>query len=334
MLWTPDRIYSDLPFEVESELEDAILKVSAALFGEQRVYLDAKRKIGAKGRTRNIPDGYLLDLSSGRDPKLYIVENELAKHDPLRHIAVQILEFSLSFEGAPHLVKDIVKEAVRARPDALAKCQAYAGEHGYENVDYLLERMVFGPNRFNALVIIDEIDEDLETVLISRFKFPVEILTLQRYAGPNGEQVFRFEPFLADVVPEVSMSTPGTSTGSALDPSEIDTIVVPAHEDGFVETFLGENRWYKIRIHSSMIPKIKHIAAYRVAPESAITHIAPVSSIEQWPDTNKYVVNFAEPARKIGPIRLVPDGRVKASQGPRYTSLVRLEKAENLDEAF
>lgn len=334
MLWTTDNIYSDLPFEVESELEDAILKVSAALFGERRVYLDAKRKIGANGRTRNIPDGYLLDLSSGRDPKLYIVENELAKHDPLRHIAVQILEFSLSFEGAPHLVKDIVKEALRSQPDALAKCQAYAAEHGYENVDYLLERMVFGPNRFNALVIIDEIDEDLETVLISRFKFPVEILTLQRYADSHGEHIFRFEPFLADVVPEASTPTPATSTSSTIDPSDIDTIVVPAHEDGFVETFMGENRWYKIRIHSSMIPKIKHIAAYRVAPESAITHIAPVSSIEQWSDSNKYVVNFADPARKISPIRLVPEGKVKAPQGPRYTSLARLEKAGDLDEAF
>jgi hypothetical protein len=139
---------------------------------------------------------------------------------------------------------------------------------------------------------------------------------------------------LADVVPEISIPTPATSSGSALDPSEIDTIVVPAHEDGFGETFLAENRWYKIRIHSSMIPKIKHIAAYRVAPESAITHIAPVTSIEQWPDSNKYVVNFAEPARKIGPIRLVPDGRVKAPQGPRYTSLARLDIAKNLDEAF
>jgi hypothetical protein len=334
MLWTTDKTFDEFPFEEESELEDAILKVSSALFGERRIYLDAKRKIGAKGRTRNIPDGYLLDLSSGRDPKLYIVENELAKNEPLRHIAVQILQFSLSFEGAPHLVKDIVKEALRSRPEALAKCQKYAEDHGYENVDYLLEKMVLGSNRFNALVIIDELDEDLETVLISRFKFPVEILTLQRYAGRNGEQVFRFEPFLAEVIPETSMPTAAASSGSALDPSDIDTIVVPAQDDGFFETFLGENRWYKIRIHSSMIPKIKHIAAYRVAPESAITHVAPVSSIEQWQETNKYVLNFAEPARKIGPIKLIPDSMVRAPQAPRYTSLLRLEKAKNLDEAF
>lgn len=334
MLWAPDKIFRDLPFEQEKDLEDAILQVAPSLFGEHRIYLDVKRRIGTQGRTRNIPDGYLLDLSSARDPKLYVVENELAKHDPLRHIAVQILEFSLSFESSPHTVKEIVKQAVRAQTDTFARCQAFANQHGFENVDYLLERCIFGPNRFNALVIIDEVDEELETVLISRFKFPVEILTLERYEGPNGEHVFRFDPFLADVSPDLSVAKSAEVNGSNVDPADIDTIVVPAHEEGFAETFLRENRWYKIRIHGSMIPKIKFIAVYRVAPESAITHLAPVSSIEQWPETNKYVVNFAKPAQKIGPIVLVPDGKVRAPQGPRYTSRVRLEKARNLDEAF
>jgi hypothetical protein len=45
-----------------------------------------------------------------------------------------------------------------------------------------------------------------------------------------------------------------------IDPSEIDTIVVPAREEGFPEVFLGENRWYAVRIHPSMIPKIHNLA--------------------------------------------------------------------------
>ncbi|MFW5488744.1 MAG: hypothetical protein ACNI3A_10050 [Desulfovibrio sp.] len=76
-------------FETEAELEKSILKVEADLFGPRRIYLDCK-KIGAKGRVRNIPDGYLIVLSSIRVPVLYVVENELANHDPLRHIAVQV----------------------------------------------------------------------------------------------------------------------------------------------------------------------------------------------------------------------------------------------------
>jgi hypothetical protein len=83
-----------------------------------------------------------------------------------------------------------------------------------------------------------------------------------------------------------------------------------------------------------MIPKIKWIAAYRVAPISAITHIAPVKSIEQFEDTNKYIFYFSEPAKEIGPIQLVSNGSVKAPQAPRYTSLERLQNAETLDGAF
>jgi hypothetical protein len=85
-----------------------------------------------------------------------------------------------------------------------------------------------------------------------------------------------------------------------------------------------------------MIPKIKYIAAYRVAPESAITHVAAVKSIERWKDTAKYVLNFSEPAKAVGPIKLLPKptGKVKAPQAPRYTSFERLMKAKNLDEAF
>jgi len=123
MLWTAERAFHELPFEQETDLEAVILQVAPTLFGDHRIYIDVKRRIGIQGRTRNIPDGYLLDLSSSRDPKLYVVENELAKHDPLRHIAVQILEFSLSFESSPHAVKEIVKQAVRARADVLARCQ-------------------------------------------------------------------------------------------------------------------------------------------------------------------------------------------------------------------
>ena len=141
-------------------------------------------------------------------------------------------------------------------------------------------------------------------------------------------KAFVFSISMATGKEDISDKTKG------IDPSEIDTIVIPARKDGFQEVFIGENCWHAIRIHSSMIPKIKNIAAYQVAPESAITHFAPVRSIEQWKDSNKYILYFTEPASKIGPIRLVPKGKVKALQNARYTSVERLQNAANLDEAF
>lgn len=48
MLWTSDKIFRDFPFELEKDLEDAILQVAPILFGEHRIYLDVKRRIGTQ----------------------------------------------------------------------------------------------------------------------------------------------------------------------------------------------------------------------------------------------------------------------------------------------
>jgi len=337
MIWTATDQYLNDPFETEAQLESAIREVSSTLFGSERIYLDVKKLIGAKGKTKNIPDGYLIDLTSKREPRLFVVENELASHDPLNHVAVQILEFSLSFETSPFKLKAILKGALKANKAGLRMCESYAAANGFDNVDYLLERLIQKDNAFTALVIIDELDDELETLLLSRFKFPVEILTLRRFKTMQGQTAYEFDPFLADLTGSANEREAHAAAGaSEVDPAEIDTIVVPAKQEGFQETFIGENRWYQIRIHSSMVPRIKYIAAYRTAPISAITHVAAVKEIQRWKDGNKYVLNFIEAAKEISPIKLLPKpkGTVRAPQAPRYTSYARLMKAANLNEVF
>lgn len=323
MLWNKENKYNELPFNKESELEDAVNEVKEALFGSKRIYLDDKKKIGTKGGTNNLPDGYLIDLTNHQDPKIFVVENDLASHQHLKHIAVQILEFSLSFETSKVKVKNIIKEMLQKRDLEWEKCEKFAKENGFENVDYLLESIIHKNDSFNALLIIDELGEELETVLISRFKFPVEVTTLKRFKSQNGEILYEFEPFLNEVMEDTEK----------IDISEIDTIVIPAREDGFKEVFLDQNCWYAIRLNASMIPKIKYIAAYQVAPISAITYIAKVKSIDQWKDTNKYIVNFSEPAEKIKEVPL-GTSKGKAPQSPRYSSRERILKAKTLDSVF
>jgi hypothetical protein len=328
MLWTASGPFRKQPFGKEADLEEAIKEVSAELFGPNRIYLDVKKKIGTKDK-KNIPDGYLIDLSSTKEPVLRVVENELARHDPLRHVAVQIIEFSLAFEDAPYRVKNVVKNALLADAMAMRMCESYAKTNNFENVDVLLDRMIH-EGEFAALVIIDDLQDKLDSVLSKKFKFGVEVLTLSRYVNPSGEYIYAFEPFLSDVVQVDAKG--GADKG--VDVSDLDTVVVPAQNEGFEQVFLGENRWYKVRIHGSMKPKLKYVAVYRVAPTSAITHVAPISSIEPWQDTGKKVINFAKPAEEIGPIKLVRKGKVKAPQGLRYTSYDRLMNAKTLDDAF
>ena len=218
MLWNKENKYLEVPYEKESELEDAVNKVKEALFGTTRIYLDDKKKIGKKGGTNNLPDGYLIDLTNNQDPKIFVVENDLASHQHLKHIAVQILEFSLSFETSKVKVKNIIKEMLHKRESEWSKCEAFAKKNGYENVDYLLESIIHKKDSFNALLIIDELGDELETVLISRFKFPVEVTTLKRFKNQIGEVLYDFQPFLNELTEDTEKA----------DISKIDTIVVPA----------------------------------------------------------------------------------------------------------
>jgi hypothetical protein len=122
--------------------------------------------------------------------------------------------------------------------------------------------------------------------------------------------------------------------GLSEDKSLFDTIVVPAQEEGFKEVFLKENRWYEIRISKSMIPHIKYIAAYQVAPISAITHWAEVKDIKLWPNSDKYVVNFTSQAKEIKHIKFVPKSKIKPPQAPRYAVLSKILNAKTLGDVF
>ena len=89
----------------------------------------------------------------------------------------------------------------------------------------------------------------------------------------DSQRVHRFDPFLADVEAldvETSNDAPAQERRPR-DPSDLDTVVVPSHEDGFKEVFLGENRWWSVRIHPAMLKQLKYVAVYRTAPISAIT---------------------------------------------------------------
>src|SRR3989442_1943652 len=130
------------------------------------MYLDVKKKIGVKGSLMNIPDGYLLDLS-GQKPRLYVVENELAAHDPLRHVAVQILQFSLSFEAEPRKVRNILFDALQGQADLRMRCEKYAASHGYRNLDHMLDYLV-SETPFPPLATFAEGPANFEKGLLTR----------------------------------------------------------------------------------------------------------------------------------------------------------------------
>src|SRR6266852_1438483 len=142
MFWSTERQYCIWPFEQESELETAILDAQSDLFGEARIYLDVRTLLGASAKDSHAPDAFLIDLSSRYLPALYLVEIELASHDPLRHVAQQFLDFDLSARTAPQRLRATLRQAVQKSPQAVDDCEAYAVENGYTSLDNLLNELV------------------------------------------------------------------------------------------------------------------------------------------------------------------------------------------------
>ena len=111
-----------------------------------------------------------------------------------------------------------------------------------------------------------------------------------------------------------------------------DTIIIPAQEEGFRRVFLGEDRWYAIRVGAAMKERIKFIAAYQTRPLSAVTHIAEVKEIRPYQDTGKYEIVFKGPAEEISHI---PLGEPRNSpQGPVYTTKTELLNSIKLEDAL
>ena len=87
------------------------------------------------------------------------------------------------------------------------------------------------------------------------------------------------------------------------------------------------------RIAGGKLHRIKYIAAYQTRPVSAVTHYAPIASIEPYGEEGKYQLIFAGPAQTITPIPFA-DAPQGFMQGPRYTTLSKLLEAKKVTDLF
>ena len=114
----------------------------------------------------------------------------------------------------------------------------------------------------------------------------------------------------------------------------MDTVVVPVGKESFKTLFIDSNTWYPINISATMLERIKYIAAYRVKPISAITHVAEVDKIIKSRYSKMCEVKFKGSANEITPIPLGTKKHGAGLQSRRYTSYERLLKAKILADLF
>lgn len=319
-------IYYLKEYQLEKDFEQDVVANYRHIFGNNTVYIDIKKKIGDSIVT--IPDGYLLDFTFTNNPRLYIIENELGIHDAYKHIGSQLLKFAISYKPSGRKIKQFIIDYLAKSPEHLALVESKITEMGYRNIDALLESLIF-EKPVAAIVIIDNSSAELENVL-SQLTMNTDIIEFKTFENKEGKILYKFIPFNNEIQEFVATS----NSTKSVSVEDIDTIVVPAQEEGFQSAFIESNAWWQIRISVSMLDKIKHIAAYRTAPVSAITHVAEVDRIEKYKDTNKYILYFKEPAKEISHIELDKGKKGIAPQAPRYTNYTKLMSAKYLSEVF
>lgn len=112
-----------------------------------------------------------------------------------------------------------------------------------------------------------------------------------------------------------------------------DTAVFPAVNSNFCKVFIGQHRWYYVRIAEHRVNNIKYIALYRGTPISAITHYAEVNRISN-PDpnyNNKRIIEVKEPIELAQPIKL---GNIHVNNVRKlfYTSLDKLKSVNTVEQ--
>ena len=317
-----NEVYSQYTYKKEADFERMIVENAETIFGKDGIYFDIKKKIGVNKKGATIPDGYYLDLTFHNAPCLYLVEVELNSHDVYGHIGEQILRFGISSETDKYKMKNHLLTEINKDPQKQTLLEGYFANSKYDNINELLDKVIFD-NKASAIIVIDEATEELYNVL-GQLTMRTDVIEAQTYICGD-KKLHRYTPFKEEILTDLPENE---------DPDELDTIIVPAREEGFNEEFLKNQRWFAIRISGAMVDRIKYIAAYQVAPVSGITYIAEIDHIEKYKDTNKYIVFFKNGSlKKISKVGLGKK-KGKAPQAPRYSSCNRILEAKSLDDLW
>jgi len=208
------------------------------------------------------------------------------------------------------------------------------------NIDHYLDRAVYA--EFKGLVVIDEAQSYLFRVL-EKINANISVLELKAFESDSGKRTFHFDTFYDELE---DADEPEPTKGDLKTPEEraerraarkqrranSDTVIVPAREEGFQNVSIGQNEWHAIKIGAAMKDGIKYIAAYRVAPIAAVTHIARVKDIKPYKDTGKYQLIFDGPTEEVKHVPL-KEGTFPP-RGPFYVQREKLLAAATLDDTL
>jgi hypothetical protein len=173
-LWTPQ-------LEVE-EFHPIIKEHSEQIFGSETRFLDITPRLRSEAGIGSEPDGIVVNPITA---KLYVIEAELSKHEPYKHINDQLTRF---INGLEHLAtKNMVVDALFDEIEANRDLAYYFREKVKDNLHKWLSVLLSKPPSI-VVVIEEKTPEVLEACKILTRSYDTRILefqTFQREGAPN-----------------------------------------------------------------------------------------------------------------------------------------------------
>ena len=166
-LWTPKK---------ELQLEEILKEHSKEIFGEDSLYFDVKRRISSKSRIVSIPDGYLIDFYD--DYPWYVVEVELSRHSPHKHIVSQLNKFRSGIKN-PETQKEIVDALYSDIKDDPFKEAFVKKKLDTKDMHHFLSKTI-SEKEPEYIIVIDELKEELEEACEIFDPWFIEIKTFVR----------------------------------------------------------------------------------------------------------------------------------------------------------
>lgn len=180
--------YTVKQFRLEAELEQLVTHHATSIFGDSSMYFSVKPHLKSQNFT-TIPDGYLLDLSTPSQPRLNLVEVELAKHDTYRHVMVQLAKFSpLSDKSKIKIKQTIIKQLSHL---SSKKTLPRALKNHTQPLSDILDHALFNDKSPpKPLVVVDEVTHQLQDA-VSRLNQNVDLLQVKTYTHPTNKPIFQ-----------------------------------------------------------------------------------------------------------------------------------------------
>jgi hypothetical protein len=319
-----NKRYDLLDFDTEDEFEKAVVDNCKSLFGKECIYINYKKRVGKnESYHKGVPDGYLIDFTSKKQPQLYIVENELVTHDIYNHISDQLVRFFTAIKTSQNQIRNKLLEIIKTDSKLMTEITKYLKNSPFNNVDELMIFLV--ERKMKIVLVVDEATPDLNDSL-DVFRDHPDVVTIKRFVN-GGEVAYIYEPMREELQEIESRSS------RDIEDVEFDTIVCAAFEDGFRHAYVENDAWWAIRLSQKAREQLRYLAIYEKLPVAAVRHYADIDRIEPYKDSGKFIV-YLKNKKTVSPIELDKGKKGIAPQSPRFTTLNKLLKAKKVSELW